>query len=261
MSSLLLFVICRQLLRQVNCIPYVTEDITLMHYLFIFCSWSSIFLFLSMSFPFGHRKTSESLPRIVETSQCSVSVLYAKNCLHGRWALSENVGGSDIHVYKTVMVKVQLTLEQATKAQKGTRGIAVLFLQIRRYMKVGGQRHVQAAFPPGKTQYPLYWRLCRPQCRSGRVRIISPPPPRVSTPWPPSSKQVPIPNALSRPAFKIVFLHAFAKLRKATIRFVMSVRLSVLPSTWSNSAPTGRIFMKFYIWRFFANPSRKFRFN
>jgi len=34
---------------------------------------------------------------------------------------------------------------------------------------------------------------------------------------------------------------------KAAIRYVMSVRLSVRPSAWKNSAPTGRIFMKFYI--------------
>jgi hypothetical protein len=39
---------------------------------------------------------------------------------------------------------------------------------------------------------------------------------------------------------KYGFLGAFAKLRKATISFVMSVRL---PS-WNISAPTGRIFMK-----------------
>jgi hypothetical protein len=36
------------------------------------------------------------------------------------------------------------------------------------------------------------------------------------------------------------FLGAFAKLRKATISFVISVRLSA----WNNSAPTGRIFKK-----------------
>jgi hypothetical protein len=41
---------------------------------------------------------------------------------------------------------------------------------------VGGQRDVPAALPPGKTQYPLYRRLGGPQVRSGRVRIISPPP-------------------------------------------------------------------------------------
>jgi hypothetical protein len=41
---------------------------------------------------------------------------------------------------------------------------------------------------------------------------------------------------------------AFAKLRKATISFVMSVR----PSTWNNSAPTGRIFIKFDIYDDFS---------
>ena len=43
------------------------------------------------------------------------------------------------------------------------------------------------------------------------------------------------------------FLGAFVKLRKATISFVMSVRLSVRRSTWNDSAPTGRTFMKFDI--------------
>ena len=43
-------------------------------------------------------------------------------------------------------------------------------------MRVGGQRHVPAALPPGMTRYPLYRRLGRPQGRSGRVRKISPPP-------------------------------------------------------------------------------------
>ena len=43
------------------------------------------------------------------------------------------------------------------------------------------------------------------------------------------------------------FLGAFAKLRKATVSVVMSVCTSVRLSTWNNSVPTGRIFMKFYI--------------
>ena len=42
-------------------------------------------------------------------------------------------------------------------------------------MRVGGQRHAPAALPPGKTRYPLYWRLGGPQGRSGRVRKILPP--------------------------------------------------------------------------------------
>jgi hypothetical protein len=52
-------------------------------------------------------------------------------------------------------------------------------------------------------------------------------------------------------ALKWLFLGAFAKLRRAIVSFVMSVRLSVHPSVrlsaWNNSAPTGRIFVKFYI--------------
>ena len=36
-------------------------------------------------------------------------------------------------------------------------------------------------------------------------------------------------------------------MRKVTISFVMSVRVSA----WNSSAPTGRIFMKFHIWLFF----------
>jgi len=43
-------------------------------------------------------------------------------------------------------------------------------------MGVGGQCHALAAFPPGKTQYPLYKRLGGPQGLSGWVRIASPPP-------------------------------------------------------------------------------------
>ena len=43
-------------------------------------------------------------------------------------------------------------------------------------MGVGGQSHAPATLPPGKTRYPLYRRLGRPQCRSGRVPNISAPP-------------------------------------------------------------------------------------
>jgi hypothetical protein len=41
----------------------------------------------------------------------------------------------------------------------------------------------------------------------------------------------------------------------------MSVFLSVCPSAWNNSAPTGWIFMKFDIWGFFENVARKFKFE
>jgi hypothetical protein len=41
-------------------------------------------------------------------------------------------------------------------------------------MWMGGQRHVPAALPPGKTQYPLYRKLVGTKNRSGGVRKISP---------------------------------------------------------------------------------------
>jgi hypothetical protein len=41
----------------------------------------------------------------------------------------------------------------------------------------------------------------------------------------------------------------------------MSVRITVRPSAWNNSAPTGRIFMTFDIYGFFENLSRAFTFN
>jgi hypothetical protein len=43
-------------------------------------------------------------------------------------------------------------------------------------MGVGGQHHAAAALPLGKTWYPLYRRLSRPQSLCGRVRKISPSP-------------------------------------------------------------------------------------
>ena len=55
--------------------------------------------------------------------------------------------------------KVKFTLEQATKAQRWIRGIALLLIEPRCYMGVGGQRHAPAALPPRRTRYPLYRRL------------------------------------------------------------------------------------------------------
>jgi len=55
------------------------------------------------------------------------------------------------------------------------------------------------------------------------------------------------------------FLSAFSKLRKATI--LASCCLSVCPSAWNNSTPTGRIFVKFDIWLFFLKCVEKIRFS
>jgi len=75
-------------------------------------------------------------------------------------------------VYK----RVNLTLEQNTNAQRGIRGIAVLFLELWHYMGVGGQRHAPAALAPSKTRYELYRRPGGPYGWSEMVRKISPPP-------------------------------------------------------------------------------------
>jgi len=47
---------------------------------------------------------------------------------------------------------------------------------------------------------------------------------------------------------------AVRNIANGNINFVMSVR----PSAWNNSVPIGRIFMKYYIWGFFEDLSRKF---
>jgi hypothetical protein len=46
-------------------------------------------------------------------------------------------------------INVYFTLEQAMKTQKGSRYIALLFLQPRRSMRMCGQRQVLVALPPG----------------------------------------------------------------------------------------------------------------
>jgi hypothetical protein len=58
-----------------------------------------------------------------------------------------------------------------------------------------------------------------------------------------------------------LFLHTFTKLRKATISFITTVCSSVCLTTQNNLAPTGRIFIKFYISVFLKNLSRKIQFR
>ena len=66
----------------------------------------------------------------------------------------------------------------------------------------------------------------------------------------------PVPEHCEGSADQFFFFYgALAKSRKATIIFVMSVRLTVRPHG------TGRIFIKFDIGVFFENLSRKFKFR
>jgi len=91
-------------------------------------------------------------------------------------------------------------------------------------------------------------------------------------------------QAISLPSHSTAFTVSgpSAKLQKATIHFDISICmyvrmyacmhactsmsvhppvLSVNPSTWNNSAPTGRIFKKFDIWMCFEDLSWKFKFH
>ena len=60
-------------------------------------------------------------------------------------------------------------------ARRGSRGIALLFLDHGTRRGEGSASRPGRSLPPGKTWYPLYSRLGGSQGRSGRVRKISPP--------------------------------------------------------------------------------------
>jgi hypothetical protein len=84
---------------------------------------------------------------------------------------------SIVFILIKVKVEVKFTLEEATKARRGSRGIALRAHSLTSALYgVGGQRHAPAALLPGKTRCPLCRKLDGPHCRSGWVRKISPPP-------------------------------------------------------------------------------------
>ena len=72
-------------------------------------------------------------------------------------------------IYIKVKVKVMFTLEQATKSQRGSRGIALLFLYLGARWGGGDQRHAPVTTVK-ETRCPLYRKLGGPQGQSGRVR-------------------------------------------------------------------------------------------
>ena len=88
---------------------------------------------------------------------------------------------SKITSFKTVK-KVKCTLVQAPRlctgrtARRGSRGIALLFLDHGTGRGEGSASRPGRSLPPGKTRYPLYRRLGGPQGRSEQVRKMSPPP-------------------------------------------------------------------------------------
>jgi hypothetical protein len=64
-------------------------------------------------------------------------------------------------------------------------------------------------------------------------------------------------DKIHHPKNEAAFVGAFAKLRKATISFVISFRLSACPSAWNNLASTGRILIKLYIHAFLRKSVEK----
>ena len=81
-----------------------------------------------------------------------------------------------------VKVKIKCTLVQTLRlctgrtAHRGSRGIALLFLDHGTRRDEGSASRPGLSLPSGMIRYPLYRRLVKPQGRSGQVRKISPPP-------------------------------------------------------------------------------------
>jgi len=69
-------------------------------------------------------------------------------------------GPINIRLSESVYTFGARKIKQTTKAQMGSGGIVLLFLEHRRLMEVGGQSHVPASLPPGKARYSMYERLC-----------------------------------------------------------------------------------------------------
>ena len=87
------------------------------------------------------------------------------------------------------------------------------------------------SLPPGKTRYPMYRRLVGPQCRSGQVRKISPPPgfdPRTVQP-------VAIPTTLPGPHYNVhvlvLFVNSSWRRRSAAAR-LLGFWVRILPRAW-----------------------------
>ena len=81
-----------------------------------------------------------------------------------------------------IVIKNKCTLLQALRlctgrtAHRGSRSIALPFLDHGTRRGEGSASRPGRSLPPGKSRYPLYRRLGGPQGQSGQVRKISPPP-------------------------------------------------------------------------------------
>jgi len=88
----------------------------------------------------------------------------------------------NLHPCDSEVKKVNCTVVQALRlctgrtAHRGSRGIALLFLDHGTRRGERSASRPDISLPAGKTRYPLYRRLGGPQGRSGQVWKISPPP-------------------------------------------------------------------------------------
>jgi hypothetical protein len=108
--------------------------------------------------------------------------------------------------HKRQYVVVKFTLEQAMKAQRGSRGIALLLRlnsTLRRGCAVNATR--AAALPTGQTRYPFFGGCVGP--RGGMDGCGNPAPHRDSIPGPSSPQRVAVSTALSRPTQKTVIFN------------------------------------------------------
>jgi hypothetical protein len=107
---------------------------------------------------------------------------------HCSYTMSININHrSDCHKFRPTLClsqglshpeenKVKVTLERVTKAQRGSRGIALLFLYPQRKIGWVVNATSRPLYSGKETRYQLYRRLGGPQGRSGRVRKTSPQP-------------------------------------------------------------------------------------
>ena len=96
-------------------------------------------------------QTTETLQASQETHK-----LYGQNagqytCIHCTTQSGATSGGNgaDSLQILTIKLRIKVTLEKATKAQRWSRDIA-LFFNLGARCGAGGQRHASAVLPPGK---------------------------------------------------------------------------------------------------------------
>ena len=108
---------------------------------------------------------------------CSICWLFCEMKLNLLRSLNLVIMQKPIKVKKVKCILVQaLRPWTGRTAHRGSRGIALPFLDHGTRRGEGSASHPSHSLPPGKTRYPLYRRLGGPQGWSGQLRKISPPP-------------------------------------------------------------------------------------